>query len=507
MEENIRKSIYYLNEPNNINTRITKNYNKEHKEEDEKRESKSIFEKQKIISNKIENKKNISLKPENFKFNNKVEKIPLTHLLNFSYSRSFTTQLINSNYKNTKKKNIHKNDYRTKNKEYFINANYRFIVSPYEDYRPQMLDPDIPIPWKNILQILVSRLTQHSLCAICLEEDLVASRMTKCGHIFCLPCIIRYFESKNEDNNKDFKWKRCPICFDLICIMDLKPLRWYDNASPELPVEGKEILLRLFVRKQGSFFSLPWENMSKNIDSNEIPWYFEQDVLDYSRIMKASENYMIKEMNLELKELYKIKNSINTDTGFTNQSINKAIEHIQQSILSFEKISNDHKHFFETKVLTETQINIEKLNIENNALTQTKSFDDKQKINSYLFYRPQIMTHYYLSILDIKILKMAFGDYTLFPPNIIAKVENISAGHIVDDELRKRTKYLSHLPYGCEISFLECNWSNVIDESILEKFDYEIKKRQQKKREKILKEEKDSKKRYFREKNQIDLYY
>lgn len=475
-------------------------------QKNEKNQSKSICEKQKILS-KIENKKNISLKQKNFKFTSKVEKVPLTHLLNFSYSRSLTSQLTNSDYKSTKKKHMHKNDYRTKNREYFINANYRFIVSPYEDYRPQMLDPDVPIPWENILQILVSRLTQHSSCAICLEEDLVASRMTKCGHIFCLPCIIRYFESKNEDDNRDFKWKRCPICFDAISIMDLKPLRWHDNVSPELPVEGKEILLRLFIRKQGNFFSLPLESMSKSIDRNEIPWYFEQDVLDYSRIMKASENYMIEEMNLELKKLYRIKDSKKTDIDFTTQSINKAIEQIQQSILSFEKISNDHKHLYETEALTETQINIKELNIEDNALAETKSFDNEQKIYSYLFYRPQIMTHYYLSILDIKILKMAFGDYRFFPPNIITKIENISTGHIVDDELRKRTKYLSHLPYGCEVSFLECNWSGVIDESILEKFDYEIKKRQQKKIEKIIKEEKDFKKRYFKERRQTDLYY
>ncbi|KAG4302324.1 hypothetical protein PCANB_001426 [Pneumocystis canis] len=467
-----------------------------------------------FLSNESENKKGI-LKKYPFKPLRSSEKISLTHLFDFSYSQSFNiSQSIYSNYKNTKQQKF-KCDYRLKEKEYFINSKYRFIVNPYENYHSQMLDPDIPIPWKNILQILASRLTQHTLCPICLEENLIAPRITKCGHIFCLHCIICYFENENSD--KHTKWKKCPICFDAIYIMDLKSLRWYDNISPELPIEGKEILLRLFIRKQGYFSALPYENMSENMNKNDIPWYFEPDIMDYSRIMKASETYMIKEMSHELEQLQKIKDTNETEESLMNKSINKAIEYIEQSILSFEKMSNDHDHLYKTQILHKPEINIkessqnmlEKLHLENDApknLTKSTYINNIQKINSYLFYRPQIITHYYLSILDIKILKMAFGDYTLFPPNIIAKVENISTGHIVDDELRKRIKYLSNLPYGCEISFLECDWSNIIDESILQKFKYEINERRQKKKRKLLKE-KIQKKYHFKEnKNQTDLY-
>ncbi|KAG5440433.1 hypothetical protein PCK2_000566, partial [Pneumocystis canis] len=268
-------------------------------------------------------------------------KISLTHLFNFSYPRSLHTfEPIYSNYKNTKHK--FKYDYHPKGGEYFINSKYRFIVNPYEDYRPQMLDPDVPIPWKNILQILASRLMQHKLCPICLEEDLIAPRITKCGHIFCLHCIICYFE--HESNDKHIKWRKCPICFDEICLMDLKSLRWHDNTSPELPIEGKEILLRLFIRKQGYFSAFPYENMSENTNKNDIPWYFEPDILDYSRIMKASENYMIKEMSQELEQLQKLKNNNETRMLLVNESIDKAIEYIEQSILSFEKMLNDHGH-------------------------------------------------------------------------------------------------------------------------------------------------------------------
>ncbi|KAG4304387.1 hypothetical protein PORY_002097 [Pneumocystis oryctolagi] len=501
-ENNKNKQVFFQK---NINDR-NKNENQhelQHKE-------------QIIFSNKLENKKNIFFK-DNIKSLNHMKKISLTHLFNFSYPQStYNSQLsMHSNYRNTKKRKKSEHNYHSKGKEHFINSNYRFIVNPYENYRLQMLDPDVPIPWKNIFQILISRLMQHTTCSICLEEDSIAPRMTKCGHIFCLHCIISYFESKNKESDKHIKYIKCPICFDTVYIADLKPIRWYDNISPELPIEGKEIRLHLFIRKHGYFSAFPCENVSKSMDEEDIPWYFEPDVLDYSRIMKASENYMIKEMNDEIKQLQRIKEDKKTDIELIDGSIDKTIYYIQQSILSFEKISNDYENFHTERTSIEPETNTEKslqkmfkeLHLQDDVLEASteSSHNNIQKNNSYLFYRPQIITHYYLSILDIKILKTAFGDYTLFPLNIIARVENISTGHIVDDELRRRTKYLSHLPYGCEISFLECDWSNIIDESILQKFDHEINKRRQKKREKIIKEEKDSRKAYFREKEQYKI--
>jgi hypothetical protein len=75
--------------------------------------------------------------------------------------------------------------------------------------------------------------------------------------------------------------------------------------------------------------------------------------------------------------------------------------------------------------------------------------------------------------LDIRILKAAFGDYATFPATILPRVERISSGHIVDDELRKRVKYLGHLPQGCEVNFLECDWRDVVVPEILERFSAE----------------------------------
>lgn len=108
--------------------------------------------------------------------------------------------------------------------------------------------------------------------------------------------------------------------------------------------------------------------------------------------------------------------------------------------------------------------------------------------SEYFFY--QALFHYYLSPLDIRILKAAFGNFASFPATILPRVEHVSTGHVVDDDLRKRTKYLAHLPYGCEVGFLECDWTDTVSPDILEKFKPEIEKRRKRHTEKETREEK-----------------
>ncbi|KAG9535932.1 hypothetical protein KCU79_g21445, partial [Aureobasidium melanogenum] len=109
--------------------------------------------------------------------------------------------------------------------------------------------------------------------------------------------------------------------------------------------------------------------------------------------------------------------------------------------------------------------------------------------DTYFFY--QGLLHYYLSSLDIRILKAAFGSYDNFPSSILPRVERVSTGHIVDDDLRKRVKYLGHLPYGCEVNFLECDWTDTVPPAILEQFQGEIEKRRKRNNDKEAREEKE----------------
>jgi hypothetical protein len=70
-------------------------------------------------------------------------------------------------------------------------------------------------------------------------------------------------------------------------------------------------------------------------------------------------------------------------------------------------------------------------------------------------------------------------------------VEHISTGHVLDDAQRRRAKYLGHLPYGCVISFLECDWTDIVPAEILDRFADDIERRRKNRRDKAAQEERE----------------
>lgn len=52
-------------------------------------------------------------------------------------------------------------------------------------------------------------------CPICLYPPL-AARITRCGHIFCWPCVLHYLSLSDKS------WSKCPICYEAVHTADLK---------------------------------------------------------------------------------------------------------------------------------------------------------------------------------------------------------------------------------------------------------------------------------------------
>ena len=50
---------------------------------------------------------------------------------------------------------------------------------------------------------------------------------------------------------------------------------------------------------------------------------------------------------------------------------------------------------------------------------------------------------------------------------------------------------MAHLPYGCEVTFLECDWTDIINPNILEQFKDDITRRRRRNQEKEAREERD----------------
>ena len=427
------------------------------------------------------------------------------------------------------------------------------------------MDADVHLDWTVVLQILVSAQSQLSNCPICLSTP-VAPRMAKCGHIFCLPCLIRYMHSTDDSNpipEKKARWKKCPICWDSVYISETRPVRWFQGQEGEAPREGGDVVLRLITRQPGSTLALPRDGAEFLERVEDTPWYFAAEVMDYARVMKGSEIYMAAQYDDEIQELRVQEKEDELMFGEEAQWTKKAVSAIlegkerlrgignppsppQQPVekklkrppikfhqnhdipdfYSIQHASNSGQSSLAGFITPQSQTSKSSL-VEPQNVSDTKSSENltqdpnllsanlpisqpsnvenipsetsrakpnvpsHQPPNDTPFFFYEALLHYYLSPLDIRILKAAFGDFASFPSTILPRVERVSTGHIVDDELRRRAKYLAHLPHGCEVGFLECNWTDVVAPEILQEFSIDIERRRTKNREKEIREEKE----------------
>ncbi|KAI9807512.1 MAG: hypothetical protein M1825_005452 [Sarcosagium campestre] len=488
----------------------------------------------------------------------------ITHLMNFSLPpRPQYNQRTGHQYARRNPTWGLGSGYHAVDKAKYVHANYRFVVDPRSDYSAQAVDADIHLEWSSVLQILASAQTQCSACPICLSTP-VAPRMAKCGHIFCLPCLIRYMHASDDVRlvpEKKARWKKCPICWDSIYLTETRPVRWYTGQEGPSPREGEDVILRLVMRQPGTTLALPRDGADVPSNLEEAPWHFAAEVMDYARVMRGSEGYMTEQFDQEIDRLQQLeredelmygdepewtkravgaihdaKDRIkgigdppslpsepakrkekrppikfnDTDEGVPDMYLVQQASKLGQSASGRSSTSQDVVRTGSTQDLAgdstsslsrqpppqEMTVARETPLASHNDVVLPRRTGPQPNISGahphdspYYFY--QALLHYYLSPLDIRILKSAFGSFSSFPATILPRVERVSTGHIVDDELRKRAKYLAHLPYGCEVGFLECDWTDVVAPEILAQFKPETDRRRKKNKDKEAREEKE----------------
>lgn len=335
--------------------------------------------------------------------------------------------------------------------------------------------------------------------------------MARCGHIACLPCFIRYFASEDVATGLrggSLKFRKCPICWDSIQLSEVKPVRWYsigDGADEDNiivasePREGFDVAMRLFMRKPGTTLALPRDDyiplsQVTVVPEGDVPWHYIPEILHYAWIVKGSGSYMHAQATREINDLEKIEKEDETIFGEDGFWTQRAIQKIRDIAETYDDIGKGPAHLANLSLSTALR-KIEPPNpVSEDAPYQhhqSSSRANQPRESPYFFYQPRSASHYYLSALDIRILRRAYGEYENFPSAILARVEHITSPQTVDEGFRRRVKYLGHLPSGSQVSFLECDWSEMVDQQILESFSSEIEKRRRTRREKLIKEEKE----------------
>ena len=108
--------------------------------------------------------------------------------------------------------------------------------------------------------------------------------------------------------------------------------------------------------------------------------------------------------------------------------------------------------------------------------------------HSYYFYQSSLGANVFLHPLDIRILLAHFKSYSLFPHTISFTSSGFDPGTI-NDELRKRCKYLGHLPVGTEVVFVEAELEEIVGKEGLAAFEQPLRARREKRRARTRKED------------------
>jgi len=125
-----------------------------------------------------------------------------------------------------------------------------------------------------------------------------------------------------------------------------------------------------------------------------------------------------------------------------------------------------------------------------NTSSNNRSHRQRRNVNppppstqTYYYYQAASGLPIFLHPLDIKILFSHFNSYASFPDTITVRVESASEG-TVNDDLRKRCKYLAHIPEGADVVFIEADLEGVVGQEGLKNFEGAIKLRKSRRKEK-----------------------
>ncbi|KAJ1654043.1 hypothetical protein IWQ61_005957 [Dispira simplex] len=450
----------------------------------------------------------------------------LNHLLNFSLPAR-QPPAGSSDLQVRRRRLRQKTNYEPYRKERFINANYRFLLNPRGDYTVYCVDPDVPIPWEDVEQVLIAT-HQPLTCPICLMTP-VAPRVTKCGHVYCLPCVTRYLHTSTAttpdaaEQERRRTWKKCPICWDPIYLRDLRSARawnvWYlppsstrpfieaQTADDEALALNEPLTLRLVQRHPRSILTEPWDS-SRIVGhlglvtdhSAPIPWDFTPSALTFSKLLLASPSYMLEEMQRDQEALREnLAESQSLGDTVLISTLEVCLRDVQSRIDTLAATPANFQELASRREGRQSSLSAELTATTSSStcdrVTQVKNLgaiDQDEEVHFY--YQADDGQHIYLHPLDWRVIQYEFKEQRGQPlPSNLTLMVQWKEETTMTEDLRRRCKYLSHLPLGCDLVFVQVDLQGLISTECYEAFASTLERRRERQLAKLVHEKQEAK--------------
>ena len=404
-------------------------------------------------------------------FNHGSKKQNLNHLLNFHYYNAKDSEVVRAGQ--FSKHGYHQHRSFSKkynfNKEQYLQANCQFVVKSDAayDYRPFSISPDALVEWDQVVKILVSS-SEESQCPICLYPP-KAAKMTRCGHIFCFACMLHYLSLSDKS------WRKCPICYESVHLQDLKSTT-SKHCHRSYKV-GDIISMELMTRDKGSLY-VTKANENRNINANKFPNFSDgENAFSHSKLIMADPKEILKIieqernelefqliedgsecpesifiqqamdlLNIKQKELEKFIEDKET-AEMSNSSLNPLVAEFvpSQKHEVVEESAESHENRNEL-IDDECNLTVNDIDIVPAAAnSQSKHF---------FYYQAPNAQNVFLHSINSRMLQQMFESLDKSPQKIQGKIIQIECC-TMNEDLRKRLKYLQHLPVSSVFEVVE----------------------------------------------------
>jgi len=424
--------------------------------------------------------------------NNGGDHFAVQDLLNFQYSSSSGRQVENC-YNGSRFNSLRNSNYRKPksffNKEEYLQATCQFVViGSADEYYVNTVDPDLLVDWEKV-KLVYAPSHEPPNCPICLFPPR-AAKMTKCGHIYCWSCMLHYLHLDEEKS-----WKKCPICHEAVHEKDLKSVKPYVQQKFD---RLDSISMKLIRRPKNSILTSPGEDEATKFEFSS--WY--NDMFDSSsKIMLATREQVVKELLMKEKEvlqsqLEKEKSEDNGEAIFISMALSILEEEIRSlsasngSLYEGESAGSDPDCVSESlsSLLSDSSLSCKAeapfsdeessliVNHENKSNTRlsessvtsneqgfevdtvqspASSFQSEEKPkNDYFFYQALDGQNIFLHSINARCLIEEYGSLDFGPSRIKGDIIDFEC-FTMTKELRKRFRYLSHLPLSSEFMICE----------------------------------------------------
>ena len=319
-------------------------------------------------------------------------------------------------------------------------------------------------------------------------------------------------------------------------------MKWYDEAEATPSAAGNEsvvtapkagsiLRMRLIQRPQITTLALPRSSTwpSDLMPPHQAPFHFLPDVFAFSKFMLATPSYLIADLTKDLDDLAserrvlagfkdtlamsfvdgadeKIRHEIAKVSALDSRQLQEQIEKAIRDQHELEgRIGSGQRRQEPAEEVVPTEFIALKAQgyspspssaatpppsgIRNTPKHRRNLNPPPPSTNTYFYYQAASGLPIFLHPLEIKILLSRFGSYSSFPDSFSVRVEACSEG-TVNDDLRKRCKYLAHLPDGADVVFIEADILGVVGAGGMRNFENALKTRSLRRKEKERKEDK-----------------